>query len=104
MIKKGGKTSRETRYYISSLAPDPAIILKTKRAHWSIENNLHWQLDVSFREDESRTCKDHSGRNLAMIRRVTLNMARREPSKLPIKRKRLKAAIEPKYRAKLLAC
>lgn len=103
-IKKGGKTSQQTRYYISSLVPDPVAILKASRSHWSIENNLHWQLDVSFREDESRTRKDHSARNLAMIRRVALNMARRELSKLPIKRKRLKAAIDPGYRAKLLAC
>jgi predicted transposase YbfD/YdcC len=103
-VKKSGKTSRETRYYISSLAPDPAAILKASRLHWSIENNLHWQLDVSFREDENRTRKDHSARNLAMIRRVVLNMARREPAKLPLKRKRLKAAIDPEYRAKLLAC
>lgn len=102
--KKTGETSCQTRYYISSLQPDPAIILAASRSHWSIENNVHWQLDVSLREDNSRTRKDHSARNLAMIRRAVLNMARREPSKMSIKRKRLKAALNREFREKLLTC
>ena len=100
--KKTGETSTETRLYISSLPPDPAIILGASRAHWSIENNLHWQLDVTFREDQCRTRKDHAAINLAMMRHATLNLLKREPSKIPIKRKRLKAAINPKFRTALL--
>ena len=73
------------------------------RAHWSIENNLHWSLDVAFREDECRTRKDHSARNLATIRKAALNMLRRDTEKLSIKRKRLKALINPEFRAKILA-
>ncbi len=101
--KKTGETSRETRLYISSLPPDPAILLDACRSHWSIENNLHWQLDVTFREDECRTRKDYAGINLAMMRHAALNLLKHEPSKIPIKRKRLKAAINPDFRAALLA-
>lgn len=102
-IKKTGATSTETRLYISSLPPDPGRLAAAVRAHWSVENNLHWLLDVAFREDECRTRKDHSARNLAMIRRAVLNLLRREPSKLSLKRKRLKAAMSPHFRATLLA-
>jgi len=102
-IKKTGQTSTETRLYISSLPPDPVRLAAAVRAHWSVENNLHWSLDVAFREDECRTRKDHSARNLAMIRRAALNLLRREPSKLSLKRKRLKAAMNPAFQAAILA-
>jgi len=102
-IKKTGQTSTETRLYISSLPPDPARLAAAVRAHWSVENNLHWCLDVAFREDECRTRKDHSARNLAMIRRAVLNLLRRQPSKLSLKRKRLKAAMSPAFRTAILA-
>ncbi|GAB5390035.1 MAG: ISAs1-like element ISSod22 family transposase [Alphaproteobacteria bacterium] len=100
--KKTGKTSQETRFYITSLTPDPAQILAASRAHWSIENNVHWLLDVSLREDHNRTRKDQSARNLAMIRRAVLNLAHADPAKLSIKRKRLKASLNPHYRNKLI--
>lgn len=102
-IKKTGATSTETRLYISSLPPDPVRLAAAVRAHWSVENNLHWVLDVAFREDQCRTRKDHSARNLAMIRRAALNLLRRQPSKLSLKRKRLKAAMSPAFRAAILA-
>ncbi len=100
--KKTGEASTETRLYISSVPPDPASILGACRSHWSIENNLHWQLDVTFREDECRTRKDHVATNLAAMRRATLNLLSREPSKISVKRKRLKAAINPEFRTALL--
>jgi hypothetical protein len=65
---------------------------------------LLWQLDVTFREDDCRTRKDHAAINLAMMRHAALNHLKREPTKMPIKRKRLKAAIDPDFRATLLAC
>ena len=102
-IKKTGQTSTETRLYISSLPPHPVRLAAAVRAHWSVENNLHWSLDVTLREDQCRTRKDHSARNLAMIRRAVLNLLRREPSKLSLKRKRLKAAMSPAFRAEILA-
>ncbi len=102
--KKSGESSIEKRFYISSLPPDPVRILTASRAHWSIENNLHWQLDVTFREDECRTRKDHAPRNLATLRRAALNLLRREPSKISLKRKRLKAALNPSFRETILQC
>ena len=103
-INKTGKTLTETRFYITSLPPDPAQLARAVRAHWSIENNLHWTLDVTFREDECRVRKDHSARNLAMIRRAVLNMLRREPSKISLKRKRLKAAMNQEFRSSVMIC
>jgi predicted transposase YbfD/YdcC len=102
--KKTGAVSKETRFYISSLPPDPAQLLAAVRQHWSIENNLHWTLDVAFREDHCRTRKDHSAENLAIMRHAALNMLKREPTKLPLKRKRVKAAINPDFRTALLKC
>ena len=103
-IKKTGKTSTETRLYITSLPPDPVQLAKAVRAHWCIENNLHWTLDVTFREDQCRVRKDHAPRNLAMIRRTVLNMLRREPSKISLKRKRLKAAMNQEFRSAVMVC
>jgi len=102
--KKTGAASKETRFYISSLPPDPERLLAASRAHWSVENNLHWTLDVTFREDECRTRKDNSAINLAMIRHAALNILRRDTTKIPIKRKRVKAAINPDFRDALLKC
>jgi predicted transposase YbfD/YdcC len=96
--KKTGESSSETRFYISSLPPDPASVLTASQAHWSIENNLHWQLDVTFREDACRTRKDHAAHNLATLRKTVLNLLKREPSKISLKRKRLKAALNPNFR------
>lgn len=102
--KKTGAASKETRFYISSLPPDPERLLAASRAHWSIENNLHWTLDVAFSEDDCRTRKDYSALNLATIRHAALNILKREPTKIPIKRKRVKAAINPSFRTALLRC
>lgn len=102
-LKKSGATSTETRFYITSLPPDPVQLGAVVRAHWSIENSVHWVLDVAFREDNCRTRKDHSARNLAMIRRAVLNLLRREPSALSLKRKRLKACINPDFRQAAIA-
>lgn len=102
--KKSGEVSCETRLYISSLPPDPEALATAIRAHWSIENNLHWTLDVTFREDQCRIRKDHAPQNLANIRRFALNMLKQDPLKISIKRKRFKALINPTYRSQILAC
>jgi len=102
-IKKTGAVSIETRLFISSLPPDPVRLAAAVRAHWSVENNLHWVLDVAFREDACRARKDHSARNLATIRRIALNMLRREPSSASLKRKRLRALMSPAYREAVIA-
>jgi predicted transposase YbfD/YdcC len=102
--KKSGAVSCETRLYIASLPPDPEALADAIRAHWSIENNLHWTLDVAFHEDQCRIRKDHAPQNLAMIRRIALNMLKREPSKMPVKRKRLKAMLDTEFRSSIFAC
>lgn len=71
-----GKTSVERRFFISSLPADAKSIALAVRAHWQIENALHWTLDVVFNEDQSRVRKDHAAENMAMIRHMTLNMIR----------------------------
>ena len=76
--------------------------MKASRSHWSIENNLHWQLDVTFREDQCRTRKDHAPLNLAILRHAALNMLKREASTMSIKRKRLKAALNQEFRESVL--
>lgn len=101
--KKSRHQSTETRFYISSLQPRPDVILKAVRAHWRIENNLHWQLDVTFNEDASRMRKDHAALSFAIMRRFAFNMLKRETSKAPIKRKRLKALMNQAFRENLIA-
>jgi predicted transposase YbfD/YdcC len=85
-----GKVQTETRYFALSWLPAPEVLLTTVRAHWQIENALHWQLDVSFREDAARNRKDNGPANLAILRRRALDLARRDTSKgsLSIKLKR----------------
>lgn len=85
-----GKTTSETRYFALSWTPAPEVLLDTVRAHWEIENALHWQLDVSFREDAARNRKDNSPGNIAVLRRRALDVVRRDTSKgsLSIKLKR----------------
>jgi predicted transposase YbfD/YdcC len=102
--KKTGQTSEETRFYITSLPANPAEILAATRAHWAIENNLHWQLDVTFNEDKCRVRKDFAPQNLAIIRHMVINILKRDESKISLKRKRLKAALNQEFRASLLAC
>jgi len=101
--KKTGETSTETRFYIASLPADPQLILHATRSHWSVENRLHWVLDVIFREDRCRIRKDYAALNLALVRKIVLNLLRQDTScALPLKRKRLKAALNPAYRASLI--
>jgi len=99
--KKTGAQSRETRLYISSLEPDPKAILAAVRSHWAIENNLHWTLDVAFDEDRCRTRKDDSALNLAVIRHAALNILKHDTSRGSIRRKRLKACVDPNFRSAL---
>lgn len=99
-----GATSKERSYYISSLdGQDAQAMLGYVRGHWGIENKLHWSLDVSFREDESRIRIGHAAENVSRIRRLALNLLRQDKStKVGIKAKRLKACLEEDYLLKLL--
>lgn len=100
----GDKTTREWRYYISSLPGDDAEFLGGGiREHWGVENKLHWVLDVAFREDECRVRRHHGTTNLAMIRKFALNLLKKENSKKrSIKTKRHLAGWDESYLLKLL--
>ncbi len=74
--KKKGKTSYETRYYISSLRANPKKIAHAIRSHWAIENSLHWVLDVSFEDDQSRIRKGNAPQNMMTVKHIALNMLR----------------------------
>ena len=100
--KKTGRESRETRYYITSLEPDPNAILAATRAHWAVES-FHWTLDVTFDEDRCRTRKDASALNLAVIRHTAYNILKANQTKGSIRRKRIRACIDPAFRTNLFA-
>jgi predicted transposase YbfD/YdcC len=100
----GNTTTVGTRYYLSSLAADPVRIGQAVRRHWGIENELHWVLDVAFREDESRVRAGYAAENLAVLRHIALNLLRRETTaKASVKGKRLLCGWDDTYLAKVLA-
>ena len=91
-------TASEVRYFISSLKVPAKQLLKAVRAHWGIENGLHWVLDIAFREDDCRVRKDHAPENLAILRHIALNLLKQDTSKkVGIKNKRLVAAWNSDY-------
>ena len=77
---KGQKTF-ETRYYITSLLPDPQKILTAIRSHWAVENSLHWVLDMSFGDDQSRIRKGAAPENITVIKHLALNLLRQAQQK-----------------------
>ena len=100
------QTSDETHYYISSLPVEAGAqtIAKAIRSHWAVENNLHWSLDVSFKEDASKIRKDHGPANMACMRRLALTQLKRETSlkKASIQTKRHRAGWDTDYMEKVL--
>lgn len=101
--KVSGKSEREIRYYITSLQPDAARLNAAIRQHWGIENKLHWALDVSFGEDQSRKRAGYAAQNFSVLNRIALNLLKQDKtSKRGIKGKRLKAGWDHQYLLKLL--
>lgn len=100
----GDEVSIEDRYHISSLPGQAGQLLTTVRSHWGIENELHWCLDVAFREDDSRVRKGDGAQNFSILRRLALNLLRREKTaKIGLNGKRLKAGWDDDYLLRVLA-
>jgi predicted transposase YbfD/YdcC len=93
----------ERRFYISSLPADATRLAAAIRAHWGVENSLHWVLDVQFRDDDCRIRKKNAPANFSAVKRATLNALRKAPGKHSLKSKRLIAGWDEDYLAKILA-
>jgi len=102
-FKKTGEKSTEYRYYISSLKDDAKLLNKSIRSHWGIENNLHWNLDVIFKEDGQLKRKGNSAENFNVIAKVALGLVDNEKTaNLTKPLKRLRASIDDSYREIIL--
>ncbi len=97
-----GKTSEEIRFFIGSRDMTAKEYGQVIRAHWQVENGLHWSLDVTFREDESRIQKRNGGSNFALLRKVALSLLKRHPSEDSINRKRYAAALDTSFLEEIL--
>ncbi len=104
-IEENGIKSKQSHYFIYSCKGLTAEdIMKHKRHHWSIENSLHWVLDMAFREDESRARKDNSAENFNVLRHIALNILKSEKSlKGSITDKQFKCLLDSRYLDKIVA-
>jgi predicted transposase YbfD/YdcC len=98
-----GQTSEEVWYFIGSRRMAARRYAQALRSHWGIENNLHWQLDVSFHEDASHIENRHGAANFALFRKLALALLKQHPRKDSIARKRKTAALDPSFLAETLA-
>ena len=81
VVQRQGKETVEVRYFISSLKPNAKLLAKAVRGHWGIENSQHWVLDVVFQEDQCRARLDNAAENLALLRRLAMNLMAKEGTK-----------------------
>ena len=99
-----GKATRKLRYYISSLPSQAERLLHIVRKHWSLENDLHWVLDVALNEDHCRVRKDQAPENFAVLRHIALNLLKQEKTaKGGIHARQLQAGWKEDYLLKVLA-
>jgi len=99
----GKPTETSVRYFLLSRLFSVAKFLRTVRTHWSIENHLHWTLDVVFDEDRARNRKDHGPENLALLRKLALNLLRTHPAHASMRRKVKRAGWDDAFLLSLLA-
>ncbi|MDP8967532.1 MAG: ISAs1 family transposase [Actinomycetota bacterium] len=99
-----GKVEAEIRYFLSSCGDDPAVLARAIRRHWSVENALHWVLDVTFREDDSRVRDRTAARNFALLRKIALNLVARDRSgRTSLRGRRKRAAWNDDYMLQIIA-
>ena len=96
-VERGGRISRERRYFLSSLAFDARLFARAIRAHWGIENNLHWVLDVVFHDDLMRLRTGHGPKNMATIKHMAMNLLRSAKDKDSLSTRRKAAAWNHDY-------
>ncbi len=97
-----GKTSTATRYFIGSRKATARTYGKVLRNHWGVENNLHWQLDINFGEDDSRIRERCAADNFGLLRRVALSLIKQHPDKMSVACKRLAAALDAEFLEEIL--
>ncbi len=103
MRTSNGKTTLEKLYFIASVDKNAKLLANVKRGHWNIENQLHWVLDVAFKEDDCRIRKDNAPENMAIIRHIALNLLNQEKHlKKGVKRKRNLAGWDNEYLMEIL--
>jgi len=96
------KVTRERRYFVSSMNPDAALHLRTVRSHWSIENSLHWVLDVVFKEDDCKIRDKAAAENLSIMRKCALTLLRTMSDKLGLSRRVHRASVDEDYLISIL--
>src|SRR4051812_27582719 len=102
-VNGSSKVEAEIRYFLSSCRDDPTVLVQAIRRHWTIENGLHWVLDVTFREDDSRVRNRTAARNLAILRKIAINlMGRDRTSRISMRARRKQAAWNDDYMLSLL--
>lgn len=97
-----GETTTEARYFIGSKKMGARKYARVLRGHWGIENNLHWQLDITFGEDDSTITKRNAGANFAVLRRIAISLLKQNPREDSLGRKRMEAALDPDFLAEIL--
>jgi predicted transposase YbfD/YdcC len=103
-VNGSGTVEAEIRYFLSSCRDDPRVLIQAIRRHWTIENGLHWVLDVTFREDDSRVRDRIAARNLAILRKIAINLiSRSRTTRISMRGRRKQAAWNDEYMLSLLA-
>ena len=100
--ERGGKVERERRYYLGSAKLSAETFARAVRAHWGVENNLHWTLDVVFRDDLARLRTGHGPENMAVVRHMALNLLSQAKPNTSLKNRRKRAGWNTTYLEQLI--
>ena len=96
-VERGGKTTLARRYYLSSALLDAPTFARAVRAHWGVENRLHWVMDVVFHDDLARLRTGHGPENMAIFRHMAMNLVRQATPTASLKNRRKLAGWDPSY-------